>query len=181
VGFLELEWDPALAGLAMRTLHWFFVIAMALFIGGLGFIIAGARMARRAPGAAAPAAAVAAPVASVKQIMIGIVDPASKAVFSAVNTIETKEGTQEIAPRNDAEWTAVGSSAAALIESGSLILAKGRAIDQGDWATFTKAMIDSSQSALRATQAKNPKDLFNASGDIYDACTKCHTKYQRVF
>src|SRR5581483_3686587 len=128
----------------MRPRDWFFVIAVALFVGGLGFIIAGARMARRAPAAGAVMAA-AQPVASVKQIMIGIVDPASKAVFSAVNTIETKEGTQEIAPRNDAEWQAVGSSAAALIESGNLILAKERAIDQGDWATFTKAMIDSSK------------------------------------
>jgi hypothetical protein len=142
-------------------------------------IIAGARMARRAP-AAAPVVAATAPVASVKQIMIGIIDPASKAVFSSVNTIETKEGTQEIAPRNDAEWTAVGSSAAALIESGNLILANGRAIDQGDWATFTKAMIEGSKSALKATQAKKPKDLFDAGGEIYDACTKCHTKYQRV-
>jgi hypothetical protein len=164
----------------MRTLHWLFVIAVALFIGGLGFIIAGARMARRAPAAAAPVVAAAAPVASVKQLMIGIIDPASKTVFSAVNTIETKEGTQEIAPRTDAEWQAVGSSAAALIESANLILASGRAVDQGDWVTFTKAMIAGSKSALQATQAKKPKDLFDASGDIYDACTRCHTKYQRV-
>jgi hypothetical protein len=164
----------------MRPLHWFFVIAVALFIGGVGFIIAGARMARRAPAGSPAAAAATAPVASVKQIMIGIIDPASKAVFSSVNTIETKEGTQEIAPRNDAEWTAVGSSAAALIESGNLILANGRAIDQGDWATFTKAMIEGSKSALKATQAKKPQDLFDAGGEIYDACTKCHTKYQRV-
>jgi hypothetical protein len=164
----------------MRTLQWFFVIAVALFVSGLGFIVAGARMARRAPAAAAPAAAVAAPVASVKQIMIGIVDPASKAVFSSVNTIETKEGTQEIAPRNDAEWQAVGSSAAALIESANLILANGRAVDQGDWVAFAKAMIAGSKSALQATQAKNPKNLFDAGGDIYDACNKCHAKYQRV-
>jgi len=164
----------------MRALHWFFVIAVALFLGGIGFIIAGARMARRAPAAAAPAAAATAPIASVKQIMIGIVDPASKAVFSSVNTIETKEGTQEIAPHTEAEWQVVGSSAAALVESGNLILANGRAVDQGDWVTFAKAMIDSSKSALQATQAKKPKDLFDASGDIYDACTKCHTKYQRV-
>jgi hypothetical protein len=163
----------------MRTTHWFFAVAVALFIGGLGFVIAGARMARRAP-AAVPVVAATAPVASVKQIMIGIVDPASKAVFSSVNTIETKEGTQEIAPRNDAEWAAVGSSAAALIVSGNLILANGRAVDQGDWVTFAKAMIDGSKSALQATQAKKPKDLFDAGGEIYDACTKCHTKYQRV-
>jgi len=43
----------------MRPLHWFFVIAVALFIGGLGFIIAGARMARRAPAAAPVVAATA--------------------------------------------------------------------------------------------------------------------------
>jgi len=166
----------------MRTLHyWFFAIAVALFIGGLGFVIAGARLARRAPAAAPVAAATTTPVASVKQIMIGIVDPASKAVFSSVNTIETKEGTQEIAPRNDAEWAAVGSSAAALIESGTLILAKGRAVDQGDWVTFANAMIAGSKSALQATQAKKPKNLFDAGGEIYDACNKCHSKYQRVF
>src|SRR4051812_16851831 len=166
----------------MRTLHWFFVTAVALFVAGLALIIVGARMARRAPPAAAASQVVtAAPVASVRQIMKGIVDPASKAVFSAVNTIETKEGTQEIAPRNDAEWEAVGSSAAALIESGTMILARGRAVDQGDWVKFATAMIDSGKSALQATKAKKPKDLFDASGDIYDACTKCHTKYQRVF
>jgi hypothetical protein len=166
---------------AMRTLHWFFVIAVALFIGGLGFIIAGARMARRAPAAATPAVAAAAPVASVKQIMIGIVDPASKAVFSSVNTIETKEGTQEIAPRTDAEWDAVGSSAAALIESANMIVANGRAVDQGEWVTLSKLMIEGSQSALKATRAKNAKDLFDAGGAIYEACNKCHSKYQRVF
>jgi hypothetical protein len=166
----------------MRTFHWFFLTAVALFIAGLAFIIVGARMARRAPSAAAASQVVtAAPVASVRQIMKGIVDPAAKAVFASVNTIETKEGTQEIAPRTDAEWEAVGSSAAALIESANMILANGRAVDQGDWVTFAKVMIEGSRSALQATQAKNAKDLFDAGGAIYEACNKCHSKYQRVF
>jgi hypothetical protein len=164
----------------MRPLHWFFLVAAVLFIAGIGFIIAGARMARRAPAATATVVATT-PVASVKQIMKGIVDPASKAVFSSVNTVETKEGIQEIAPHTDAEWEAVGSSAAALIESGNMILAKGRAVDQGDWVTFSKAMIESSEAALKATQAKNPKDLFSSGGTIYESCDNCHRKYQRVF
>src|ERR1700747_875191 len=131
----------------MRTLHWFFLVALALFVGGIGFIIAAARMARRPP--AASAAVATTPVASVKQIMKGIVDPASKVVFSAVNTVETVKGVEEIGPRTDAEWDTVGSNAAALIESGNMILAEGRAVDRGEWATFSKAMIESSQAALK--------------------------------
>jgi hypothetical protein len=163
----------------MRSVHWLFVVGMALFVGGIGFIIAGARMARRAP-VSQPSPAVT-PVASVKQIMKAIVDPAATAVFNSVSTIETINGIEEKAPRTDAEWEAVGDSAAALIESGNLMLAEGRRVDQGDWVAYSQAMIDSSKAALSATQAKNATALFAAGGTIYESCDNCHRKYQRVF
>ena len=96
----------------MRTIHWLFVVSLALFVSGVGFVIAGARTARRAPAAATPAIVVT-PVASVKQIMKGIVGPAANTVFNSVSTTVTKAGVEEVAPHTDQEWEALGNTAAA--------------------------------------------------------------------
>jgi hypothetical protein len=97
----------------MRTLHWLFLVSVALFIFGIGFVIAGARSARLAPAVEAP---VTTPVASIKQIMGGITGPAANVVYNAVGTIVNTEGVKQIAPQND-EWAVVANNAAALVES----------------------------------------------------------------
>lgn len=163
----------------MRPIHWLFVVAMALFVSGIGFIVAAARTASRARPASSVAAI--APVASVKQIMKAIVNPAAQAVFSSVSTVETAKGIEEKAPQTDQEWEAIGNSAAALAESGNLMLVDGRAVDRGDWVTYSKAMIDSSKAALKATQTKNANALFEAGGTIYESCDNCHKRYERVY
>ena len=48
----------------MRVIHWLFVVSAALFISGIGFIIAGARTAQAAAPAAVEAPAVAGGVAA---------------------------------------------------------------------------------------------------------------------
>ena len=107
----------------MRTVHWLFVASVALFVSGLAFSVAGARLARAAPNARSSSTNDAlTPVASVKQIMKGIVGPAAQRVFDSVGTSVTRNGTEEKAPRTGEEWEAVGNDAAALIESGNLIL-----------------------------------------------------------
>ena len=112
----------------MRTIQWLFVVGVLLFITGIGFVIAGAREARAA-GPAADAAPVTAPVATIKQIMAAITAPAAAAVYNSVGTVVSIDGIKETAPQNDDEWTALGSQAAALVESGNLLLVPGRAID----------------------------------------------------
>src|SRR5713101_7454089 len=144
----------------MRMAHWFFLVSVALFVSGIGFVIAGARTARRAPTAQPTATAIVTPVASVKQIMKGIVGPSAAAVFGSVGTTITFEGTEEKAPKTDDDWEAVGSSAAALIESGNLLLIGNRAVDKGDWVKMSQALIEASKVALRATQAKSTDDLL---------------------
>ena len=73
----------------MRTVHWLFVVSVALFLGGIGFIIATARTVRDVP---RPEDPVARPVATVKQLMDGIVGPAAKVVFESVSTTVTAAG-----------------------------------------------------------------------------------------
>ena len=162
----------------MRTVHWLFVVGVALFVSGIGFVIAGARSARREPAVTAQVAT-GTPVASVKQIMRGIVGPAAKVVFESVSTTVSVRGTEEKAPQTEEEWDIVGTSAAALVESGNLLLMGGRAIDQGDWVTMSRALIDAGKVALSATQTKSNEQVLAAGEKVNTSCDTCHRKYQR--
>ena len=162
----------------MRTVHWLFLVGVALFLCGLVFVIAGARLARQAPRAASADVAIT-PVASVRQIMNGIVGPAANRIFGAVGTVISDKGTVEKAPHTDEEWDAVGNDAAALIESGNLILMNGRAVDRGDWVKMTQAMIEAGKIVLRAAQAKSADKVFEAGEPVNESCDNCHRKYKR--
>jgi hypothetical protein len=161
----------------MRTVHWLFLVSVALFVSGIGFIVAAAQTPRQAPAAAS--AIDLTPVASVKQIMQGIVTPAARTVFRSVGTIVSGAGIEENAPQTDEEWQTIGNSAAALVESGNLLLLGNRAVDKGEWVTMTQAMIEAGQAALRATEEKNAQKIFELGEAINESCDNCHQKYQR--
>jgi hypothetical protein len=162
----------------MRSIHWLFVVSVALFVSGLGFVIVGARTDRNsAPADDVPITT--APVASVKQIMKGIVGPATEVLFNAVTTTVTTSGIEEKAPQNDEEWEAVGNSAAALIESGNLLMMGSRVVDKQDWIKMSQAMIDAGKVALKATEAKSADELLASGEAINTSCDACHVKYQR--
>ena len=111
--------------------------------------------------------------------MRGIVAPAAGVVFNSVATTMTLSGTQERAPRTAEEWNAVGDSAAALVESGNLLMLGGRAVDKGDWMTMSRALMDASLVALKAIEAKNVEALFGSGETINASCESCHQRYQR--
>ena len=159
----------------MRMIRWLFVVSAALFVSGIGLLVVSARAARR-PVTDAP---IVAPVATVKQIMQGIVDPAATAIFDSVVTSVTVNGIEEKAPKNDAEWMALGNSAAALVESGNLLMIGNRAVDKGDWIVMSRAMVDAAVQALKATEAKSPDAVLAAGEGVNQSCDRCHEKYRR--
>ena len=163
----------------MRTIYWLFVISVALFISGIGFVIAGERTARAATPAAATQAVETAPVATIKQIMIGITNPAAYVVYEAVGTKTTTKGIEEIAPKTDEEWAKVGSAAAAVVESGNLMLMGGRAIDKGDWVKMTHDMMEQGKAAMKAAEAKDKDKIVEAGGELNTTCDNCHARYSR--
>src|SRR5438132_266414 len=105
----------------MRTVQWLFIVSVLLFISGIAFIIAAERRLQRA-GTARVEAVVTAPVATIQQIMTGIVMPNAQIVYDAVGSVSDASGTKDKAPSSDKEWTAVADAAAALVESGNLLL-----------------------------------------------------------
>jgi len=163
----------------MRVVHWLVIVSALLFISGIAFIVRAAQTSQRDP-APQQAAAPLVPVATIKQIMDGIVGPASDAVFNAVSSEVTAAGVTEKAPQTDEEWRKLGASAAALAESGNLMLMGTRAIDAGDWTTITREMIKVSTDVLRATEAKDKDKVFDLGEGLYNTCDNCHRKYQRA-
>ncbi len=160
----------------MRVAHWMLVVSVALFVSGIAFVIAGARATRLATPVGAP---VAVPVASVEQIMNGITGPAATVVYNAVGYVVTAEGVEEIVPQNDEEWAVIANNAAALVESGNLLLLGDRAVDDGDWVTITRALIEAGTTALHAAEAQDVEGILAIGVDINTTCDDCHAQYQR--
>ena len=130
-----------------------------------------------ASAACGPAAPPFKPVADVKQLMQGVVDPSADAVWGSVATIFTKEGTEERRPRTKEEWEAVRGHAMTLTESGNLLMMPGRAKDGGDWMKFAQELVDTSAVVLRAAEARDVDGLLNVGGQIDEVCERCHKKY----
>lgn len=160
------------------TVHWLFVVSVALFVSGIAFVVAAGRSARQ-PAPAAVEAPATVPVATVRQIMAAITQPAATAIYGAVGTIMNAEGVKEIAPETDEDWASLAGQAAALIESGNLILMGDRPIDQGDWVKMTQALMDGGRLALEAAEGRSTSGILEAGDVINRSCDTCHERYQR--
>jgi hypothetical protein len=164
----------------MRMIHWLFAISVALFVSGIGFIVAGARAEQRAaPAQAAVAPPAIAPVATVTQLMDGIIQPSATVVFESVGTIVDATGIHEQQPRTDTEWATVGASAASIVEAANLLLIGDRAVDQGEWAKMARAMADAAMLVVKATEAKDAQAVLAAGEPLNASCDACHAQYQR--
>ena len=167
-----------MAGSPASLVQRLFLVSVALFISGIAFIIAGARAARLNQPAHSDLPA-APPVATIKQIMNAIVLPNANVIYNAVGTTIDGTKVEETVPKNDKEWAAVGDSAAAIVESGNLLLVGDRFIDKREWLSYTQRFIAAGKAALAAANEKKPEGILAAGGDLNETCDACHEKYQR--
>ena len=117
-------------------------------------------------------------VASVLELMDGIVVPAAGVVYDSVATTVDREGVKETRPQNDREWQRVAGNAAALIEASQLLKMEGRARDQADWATIAKAMGDAAAQVRAAAQKKDAEGILAGGERLNNSCDNCHRKFQ---
>ena len=115
--------------------------------------------------------------ANMKDLMLNVLDPAADGLWEAVGTIITMEGRFEKAPQTDDEWAGVRANAIQLAESGNLLMLPSRSGGSAEWITEAKALIDASNRARKAIEAKDKDALFTIGGDIYDVCTNCHKQF----
>jgi len=142
------------------------------------------------------------PTATVKDIMVSIIDPEADVLWNAVATIVSATGTEEREPRTDEEWAAVRQSAIQLVEATNLLRVPGRLVarpgeksenprielqpetiqkliaeDPATWTALVDRLHDAAAPALNAINAKNAKGLFDAGEHIENACEACHQHY----
>ncbi len=124
-----------------------------------------------------------APIAAVinfRQLMEWVIDPAADVIWDSVKSIITLGGTKEIAPQTDEQWDAVRNAAATLAESSNLLMMEGRARDNQEWLAAARRVSATAGQALKAAEAKDAAALFNAGGEIYNACRACHDRYANL-
>src|SRR5438128_2129826 len=109
------------------------------------------------------------PVATMKQLMVDIIHPASNEILLFVSRGD---------PQDDREWDRVRRSAITLAESGNLLMMPGRARDQGDWMKDAKLLVDVGNAAYKAAQDKDAKAVAALTQSLDASCTTCHKQYR---
>jgi cytochrome c556 len=110
------------------------------------------------------------PVASTKQLMIGISKPAMDGLAQM---------SQAGGPKDDKEWEKAASWAAALGESAELLTLGNRAKDKEGWASSSQQLHQASLASIKAAQSKDV-DAWKASiSPMGAACKSCHSVHRK--
>jgi hypothetical protein len=109
------------------------------------------------------------PVATVRQLMVDMIYPASNDILLSIN----RGG-----PSDEKEWAALRRNAITLAESGNLLMMRDRARDQGDWMKDAKILVDVGTAAYKAAQAGDANALAALTEQLDASCTTCHKQYR---
>lgn len=118
------------------------------------------------------------PVATLEEVMHGLVIPSAQIVWRASGSIMTLKGTEERRPQNEDEWIAVEAAAVTLMESGNLLMMEGRAKDGKKWMELCRSLVDTGSSVHKAAKARDVDGLFTKGGDLFESCQACHFAYR---
>jgi cytochrome c556 len=106
------------------------------------------------------------PVATMKQLMVEIIHPASNEILLAVSRGQL---------RSDQEWSVVRRAALALAESGNLLIMRNRA---SDWVAESRSLIAVGTAVYKAADAKDGRTIGSLTDRLDASCTSCHKKFR---
>jgi hypothetical protein len=115
-------------------------------------------------------------IADVRQTMEWILEPAADVIWDSAGTIITAEGRTELAPTTDEGWQNVRKHAVIVAETGNLLMLPGRAAG-ADWIAYARDLQRTGRLAMAAAEARDADALFEAGGQLYQACVACHAQY----
>lgn len=143
----------------------------ALASGAVGFVVlmAAALLIFGRSNAQAQTAGLVQAVGSMSDVMVSMVYPAANNILLSL---------YRGGPQDDREWAAVQRNAVLLAESGNLLMMRGPAGDQGDWAKDAKMLVDVGAAAYKAARAKDAKAFLALDQPLNATCTNCHKQYR---
>jgi hypothetical protein len=144
------------------------------------------------------------PIVSVKELMRDMLDPASDFIFDAVKVEIGKNGTVETVPRNEKDWERIRIGAVTLAEGVYLLKIPRPFAPPGDnnnsggehptelspaqiqakleadpvlWNAKIEALRNVGLEVLEIVKAKKADELWEAGGNLDEACESCHLQY----
>jgi hypothetical protein len=142
------------------------------------------------------------PTATIKELMLSVIDPSADVVWNSVMAVVGPQGLVETKPRSEEEWTQVRNGAMTLMEAANLLMVPGRHVakpgeksetpgielepeemdvlianDRVAWDGRAKALHDIVAKVIDAIDARNPDKVFELGADIEVACETCHKQY----
>ena len=133
----------------MRTLS-FVVAALAGLVLSVSLLAAGNEKPRA--------------VGSMQDLMTGIIQPTSDAVFYISRT----------PPQSDADWLDMERQTLMLAESANLLLIPGYREDGERWLADVEKMRVAAEAALQAARDRDMDTLIDLNNDLYMSCESCH-------
>lgn len=123
---------------------------------------------------AAVASAQVQPRLTLKEIMNGMITPATNTIWGAYQL------------ESEAEWQAVENAALTVIGAGNLMALGGSSsgeaelAQQDQWRQFNEQMIAAARQVLLAVAARDEEALSEAGNNaLYPPCESCHQQYQQ--
>ena len=144
------------------------------------------------------------PVVSVKELMEHMIDPLSDNIFDAVWWDNTAKGIEEHKPTTDEDWEKVATGAVGIIEGIELLKVPRPWTPAGDlnnsqgpnapelsptqiqakldkdpvlWVAKIQALRNVGLEVLELAKKKDANGLWQAGGDLDEACEACHLEY----
>lgn len=118
------------------------------------------------------------PAQSAKDFMAQHVQPTAKVYWDSVQFISDETGDHDIFPKTDAEWERTRKAAVDLTAFGNLLQTPAYAEGRGkDWTQFAQGLVDIGKQAEQAALHKNPDEVFEVGGTMYNVCSACHQAY----
>ena len=108
-------------------------------------------------------------VGTMSDVMTSMVYPAANNILLAA---------YRSGPQDDKEWLAIQRSAVILAESGNVLMMRGPAGAQGDWAKDVQMLSEVGAAAYKAARAKDANALMAVAQPLNAACTTCHKQYR---
>jgi cytochrome c556 len=106
------------------------------------------------------------PVATMKQLMLDVIYPASNSLLLIVN----RRG-----PGDERDWAEVRRSAMTLAESTNLLIMRNRS---AAWITDARMLAEVGTAAYKAAEAKDNAALAALADQLDRSCTTCHRQFR---
>lgn len=141
-----------------------------------------------------------APVATVQDLMLHLVDPSADALWQSVETVYSEAGEEKRQPRTPEEWSAVKRHAVTLAEAANLLMLERQVVateappeklgylgtkeigervtaNRAEFNRFAVLLRETATQALKAIDAQDADALLEAGGPIDAACEGCHLAF----